>query len=194
MSRKYAKLKAEYPEYISKIQLYKICGISPRSASYLLENEIIPAIDTGKSTWRYKIRLDDVIAYLRKREKMGSMIPPGSVSSRYQRPNNPRKSYAMFITEGGEREIAAYFEHIYSRFPDVLTADDVAEMTGISKKTVLRLLQNGIIQSVTNRPKYLVPKPYLLEFVTSPYFIEHKNGTEVFKKVLGGFELWKAAK
>jgi hypothetical protein len=159
-----------------------------------LENEIIPAIDTGKATWRYKIKLDDVIAYLRKREKMGSMIPPGSASSRYKRPNNPRKSYAMFMTECGETEIRAYFEHIYSGFSDVLTADDIVEMTGLCKKTVLRLLLEGKIKSVTNRPKYMIPKPYLLEFVTSPYFIEHKSGTEDFKKVLGGFEIWINAK
>ena len=153
MSNKYDRLRAEYPEYISKIQLYKICGISPLSATYLLDNGIIPAIDTGKATWRYKIRLEDVIAYLRKREKLGSMIPPGSVSSRYKRPNNLRKSYAMFIAEGGEQEIAAYFTHIYTGFPDVLTADDIVEMTGIDRKTVLRLLQVGKIKSITNHPK-----------------------------------------
>lgn len=194
MSKKYAKLKADYPEYISKIQLYQICGISPRSASYLIEKGVIPAIDTGKPTWRYKIRLDDVIAYLRKREKLGSMIPPGSASSRYKRPNNPRKSYAMFIAEGGEKEIAAYFEHIYSGYSDVLTANDIVEMTGLHKKTVLRLLLEGKIKSITSQPKYMIPKPYLLEFVISPYFIEHKSSTEVFRKVLGGFELWKTAK
>jgi len=194
MSTKYSKLKDQYPEYISKIQLYQICGISPRSASYLLEKGIIPVIDTGKATWRYKIKLDDVITYLRRREQVGSMIPPGSVSSRYKRPNNPRKSYAMFIAEGGESQVAEYFKHIYSGYPDVLTAGDIVEMTGIHKKTVLRLLQTGEIKSVTNRPRYMVPKPYLLEFVVSPYFIEHKNCSEVFKKVLGGFEIWKSAK
>ena len=126
--------------------------------------------------------------------EVGSMIPPGSVSSRYKRPNNPRKSYAMFIAEGGESQVAEYFKHIYSGYPDVLTVSDIEEMTGIHKKTVLRLLQTGEIKSVTNRPRYMVPKPYLLEFVVSPCFLEHKNGSEVFKKVLGGFEIWTNVK
>ena len=194
MRRNYNKLKDEYPEYISKIQLYQICGISPRSATYLIEKGIIPVIDTGKSTWRYKIRLDDVIAYLRKREKLGSMIPPGSASSRYKRPNNPRKSYAMFIAEGGEQEIAEYYAHIYSGYPDVLTAADIVEMTGLNKSTVLRLLQAGKIKSLTNKPRYFIPKAYLLEFISSQFFIEEKSNSELFKKVLGGFEIWKAAR
>ena len=194
MRKKYERLREQYPEYISKIQLYKICSISPRSATYLLDHGIIPAVDTGKQTWRYRIALDDVITYLYKREQSGSMIPPGSVSSRYKRLNNPRKSFSALVTPGQENEIAEYFAYIYADFPDVLTVTDIMEMTGLVKNTVLRMLRAGYIKSIANDPKYLVPKPYLLEFVTTLRFIEAKSSSEEFKRILGGYEIWKAAK
>ena len=194
MRKKYELLREQYPEYISKVQLYHICGISPRSATYLLENGIIPAIDTGKQTWRYKIALDDVITYLQRREQLGSMIPPGSASSRYKRPNNPRKSFADIVMQGQENEIAEYFSYIYADCPDVLTVADIAEMTGLTKNTVLKRLLAGEIKFITNDPKYLIPKPYLLEFVTTRRFIESKSNSEDFKRILGGYEIWKSAK
>lgn len=82
---KYETLKNQYPEFISLDQLYRICRIAKRSALYLIQHGIIPAIDTGRTTWRYKIAIDDVITYLQRREQTGSMIrmiPMGAVTSR----------------------------------------------------------------------------------------------------------------
>ena len=195
---KYATLKKRYPDLFSLDELSKICKISKRSARYLVENGIIPAIDTGKQTWRYKISINDVITYLRHREKWGSMIPPGAVSSRSKnRENNiinNRKSFSQYITAGQELDIFEYFTHIYSDFSDILTTADITEMTGLNKSTVLKLLKSGQIKSLTNSPKYLIPKKYLMEFVVTRRFIEAKTNSELFTKILGGFEIWKTAK
>jgi len=72
----YEKLKSKYPNYICLDELSKICKIGKQSARYLVEHELIPAIDTGKQTWRYKIAIDDVITYLKQRDKLGSMSAP----------------------------------------------------------------------------------------------------------------------
>ncbi|MDL2324385.1 helix-turn-helix domain-containing protein [Ruminococcaceae bacterium OttesenSCG-928-A16] len=192
--KKYEELRKQYPEYISKIQLYQICGISPLSATYLLQNGIIPCIDTGKRTWRYRIALEDVITYLKKREKTGSMIPRGAVSSRRNYQNGPRVSFSNLIAQGGEQEIAEYFSFIYADCPDILTKGDVADMTGLSTKTILLFLKDGELKSIARYPHYVIPKAYLLEFVSTRRYIECKSNSEVFKKILGGFELWKTAK
>jgi len=192
--KNYESLKKQYPEYISLDQFYRICKIAKRSAIYLIQHGIIPVIDTGKKTWRYKIALDDVITYLHRREQVGSMIPCGAVKSRPTKTVSNRKSFSQIITPGQEWEIAEYFEYIYSEYDDVLTRYDIVEMTGLNKSTVLKLLKSGQIKSLTDSPKYLIPKQYLLEFVVTPRFIESKTISETFKKVLGGFEIWKTAK
>jgi len=195
--KQYGQLKRQYPEYVSLDQLYKICQIAKKSARYLVEHGIIPAIDTGQKTWRYKIAIDDVITYLRRRDQVGSMIPPGVVSSRPQRKERKisnRKSFSQIVTLGQESEIAEYFSHIYADYDDVLTTRDVAEMIGLPKNTVANLLQNGHIKSFVSKPKYLVLKTCLLEFVGTRRYLEARTESEQFFKILGGFEIWKAAK
>ena len=93
----YKKLQKIYPEYISLDQLYRICKISKRSAVYLVQNNIIASTDTGRKTWRYKIKLDDVISYLKMREKHGSMIPRGAVTSRHNRYENTQKPHTSLL-------------------------------------------------------------------------------------------------
>ena len=194
----YEVLKNRYADFLSLDDLYKVCKISKKSARYLVEHGIIPATDTGKKTWRYKIAVDDVITYLKQREKFGSMIPPGAVSSRQKHRNgaaaSSRKSFSQIVTEGQESEVAEYFSYIYAKYTEVLTTVDIIEMTGLNKSTVLNLLKAGHIKSLTDTPKYLVPKEYLLEFVVSRQFIEARTNSELFKKILGGFEIWKTAK
>jgi len=194
---KYESLREAYPEFISLDQLYKICGVSKISATYLVENGIIPAIDTGKQTWRYKIALDDAITYLRRREQVGSMIPRWVATSRkpkHERMKSTRKCFAQMVTPGQEAAIAEHFDYIFAEYDEVLTTLDIIEMTGLEKSTVLKLLKAGVIKSIMTYPKYLIPKPYLLEFVITPRFIEYRTNSEHFRKILGGFEIWKNAK
>jgi len=194
--QKYKELKDKYPHFISLDEVSKICKIAKRSARYLVEHGIIPAIDTGKQTWRYQISIDDVITYLKRREQVGSMIPPGAVTSRYKNKTTStnRKSFLQMVSAGQESEVAEYFSFIYAEYNDILTTIDIAEMTGINKSTIMKWAKAGYIKSITDTPKYLFPKEYLLEFVITPRFIEAKTNSELFKKILGGFEIWKTAK
>lgn len=194
MRKKYDTLREQYPEYVSLDQLYRICRIAKRTALYLIQHEIIPAIDTGKKTWRYKIALDDVITYLRRREQLGSMIPPGATSSRTKYPKKPRRTFASLIIQGEESAIAEYFSFIYNDYPDVLTTLDIVEMTGFAKRTVLQLLKDGEIDALRVGGRYMIPKQYLLSFVQTPRFIEAKSNSDNYIKILGGFEIWKTAK
>jgi len=192
--KKYEGLREQYPEYVSLDQLYRICGIAKRSALYLIQHDIIPSIDTGKKTWRYKIALDDVITYLRRREQLGSMIPPGAASSRTKYPKKPRRTFASLIIQDEESAIAEYFSFIYNDYPDVLTTPDIVEMTGFAKRTVLQLLKDGEIDALRVGGRYMIPKQYLLSFVQTPRFIEAKSNSDNYIKILGGFEIWKTAK
>lgn len=191
---KYESLKTKYPEFVSLDQLCKICCIAKRSAKYLIENNIIPATDTGKKTWRYKIALEDVIAYMRKREQVGSMIPYGMSSSRTTkgaRVKSTRKSFSQLVEPGKEREIAEYFTYIYEDYDSILTVADIVEMAGLEKGTVHKLLKAKVIKSLATYPRYVIPKQYFMEFVVTPKFINYRTNSAQLSKIIEGFELWK---
>ena len=192
--KKYKKLKDLYPEYISLDNLYKICKIAKRSALYLVQHGIIPAIDTGKQTWRYKIAIDDVITYLQRRDEVGSMIPHGAVNSRAKKNVNNRKLFSQVAILGQEAKVIEYFKYIYTEYDDILKIADISEMTGLNKSTISKLLKTGTIKSLEKKPIYLVPKQYLLEFLITPRFLESQTISETHKKILGGLEIWINAK
>jgi hypothetical protein len=185
----YEKLKNQYPAYVSLDQLRVICKIAKRSARYLVINSIIPAIDTGNKTWRYKISIDDVIAYLRQRDKSGSMIPIGASNSRQTK---RRRSYSQAITSGQEKEVVEYFKHIYADYPDVITTDDMAAMTGLHKKSFQRILNEGHIKVLATSPKYIIPKVYFWKFIGNRRFIDAWSNSNEFIRILEGFEEWKS--
>lgn len=192
---KYDYLRDQYPEYVTENQLYKICHIAKRSAKYLLDNGIIPCENSGKKTRKYKIALNDIINYLVMRDKtQNSMIPRGCMNSKCKKPRPPRVTLAAILSPNSEGELRKYFEYIYADYPDVVSSHDVADMTGLSKKTVLEFLNKGEIQALLISSKYFIPKEFVLAFVISPRYINMKSNSAHFNKILGGFEIWKSAK
>lgn len=192
---KYMELRKRYAPYVSKEQLWVICRIAKRSAKYLLDNGIIPCEDTGKKTRRYRIALDDIIIYLKKRDDTGnSQIPRGEMNSKNKKASGPKSSYSQAILLGQEKDVRRYFEYIFSEFPDVLSTYDITEMTGLALATVLRLIKNGMIRSMTVDRRYMIPKAYMLDFVSSPKFLNIQSNSIDFKRVLGGFSVWKTQK
>jgi len=196
---KYEILKDQYPEYINSDQLAKICKIGKRSAFYLIKNGIIRSINIGKKRLRYIIAIDDVITYLRSREKCGTMIPPGAIGNSNKQNTQveiTRKSFYQMIKLGHESEIIEYFNFIYADYNEILKISEVSEMIGLHECTIRRHVRNGFIKYLagsSRSTKYLIPKQYLIEFMITPRFIEAKTNSESLKKILGGFEIWKTA-
>ena len=95
----------QIPEMISKDQLYKICHVSKRKALWLLENGVIPCVDSGKKTRRFTIKTVDVVKYLRKLDegKIKELPPPGIFSS-----SGPRKRTNFVRVDSAK--FTAYFK------------------------------------------------------------------------------------
>lgn len=191
--KNYSHLKRQYPGYISLDQFYKICKIAKRSAKYLVDNGIIPSIDSGKKTHRYQIAIEDVIVYLRRRDREGSMIPTGLLTSGQREPST-RASFSRLVALGQESEVAEFFLHICADYPDVLTTADIVELTGIGKSTVLKMLEAGHLKSISSSPRHLIPKQYLFEFIASRRFLALSSNSDAYREVLKSFEVWRSQK
>lgn len=190
--KKYEALKQQYPYYISLDQLHRICRIAKRSARYLVENGIIPAIDTGNKTWKWKIAMDDVVDYLYLRDKVGSMIPTGAANSKknIKCATGSRRSFDQLVTPGQEQLLVDYFTHLCVEYDDILSVFDIAKITGLHKNSLQKLLSAGHIKSLASNPQYIIPKRYFLEFVGTARFREIRTSSEPFIKLREGFQVW----
>ena len=147
-SNSYQQILDEYPEYITKEQLYQICHISKKSAQNLLESGEIPCIDSGRKTHRFLIATADVVDYLHRRDSA-----PGPAAD-----------------ETAVEKIRAAL----ALYPDVLSVAQVSELTGRRSSTVTKWCRLNYIENIYAGGKNHIPKASLADFLVSRWD-EFKN-------------------
>lgn len=187
-------LKSTYPEVISSNQLYKICRSSKRTARYYLENNFIPCIDSGKKTRRYKIRLDDVIAFLIAREENPILYKPHQNYYAGQKPS-VRIKVEKKINHTDYDLLREFWIEYLAECEDVITPKDVTEILGYSYKTVSKWCTEETLKSFLIYNRFMIPKEYLINFLAS------ERATKISKKsdkhleiMLSAFEYMKEQK
>lgn len=140
-SNSYQQILDEYPEYITKEQLYRICHISKKAAQNLLESGEIPCTDTGKKTHRFLIAAVDVVDYLRRRDSEPKPEPDAGVAEQI------RSALALY--------------------PDVLSVMQVSAITGRYPQTVTKWCRSQYIKSYSSGGKNHIPKASLTDFLIS---------------------------
>lgn len=71
---KYADLKGRYPEDLTLNEMRTILHISKRKASYMLKNGYMPCEDSGKKPPNFRVKLKDVISYLKRDRKASGNV------------------------------------------------------------------------------------------------------------------------
>ena len=183
-------------EIISLEQLYKMLHISKRKAAWMLQNGIIPCEIRNTPTHKYSIRKEDVLAYMAKsdREKRKE-IPVGIFNAK--KTNNPRR------TESPDSDCGGYFDdtnyklrgkerarfkemlkNLLSAVPDTLTVDEVAELTGYHRKTVLRYVQRKYIYAVNIMGKYYISKQSIINYLATDKAFKNTQKSKWHEKII----------
>ena len=175
---KYAHLLKEYPAVITKDQFYRICNISKKTAKHLLDNGLVPCIDSGKKTRKYKIEMVDVIQYLEERDKDPDKFtaPIGWYKNDYgSKEYTPKKKS---LTAKEKQKLKAKYIRLMKGYPEVLTTKEIATITGYNRNSVSKWCSKDLLEYLHMGNQYLVPKTYLLEFMMGPNFRGLKEHSE----------------
>ena len=159
----YGSLREPYPATISMNQLYHICHSSKRKARWLLEQGIIPCVDSEKKTRRFSIQLEDVITFLERRDTglLEEAIPRGAFSGG-SRPVCPARRAL------DEARLCAYLLERWQGCPDMLTVHQASELCGYSRSALHHWLDAGKIKGLNYRGATLLSKESLARWLTSP--------------------------
>ena len=161
MRKNYSSLLAQYPETITLDQLYKICHFSKRKGRWLLENNIIPCMDTGKKTHRFQIQLADVIVFLKKRDSQSieETIPDGIFSNRkpYQKAAPPH------IDEMG---FEAYLQKEWVDVPDALTSMEAAALLGYHRVAINAWVLQKKLPAIDYYGRIIIAKEHWIQFLS----------------------------
>ena len=145
----------------------------------MLQNGIIPCEIRNTPTHKYAIRKEDVLAYMEKsaREKRKE-IPVGIFNAK--KTNNPRRTEPKDSDCGGYFDDTHYklrgkerarfkemLEDLLSAVPDTLTVDEVAELTGYHRRTILCYAQRKYIYAVNIMGKYYISKQSIINYLAT---------------------------
>ena len=164
---KYDNLLSQYPDRISKEQLYKICHVSKRTALAYLETGLIPCRCSGKKTRKYSIKLKDVIYFLKERDR----APDSFVTPRGWYKGRTVSQLSPTFTEEEREKIRTAFEATLAFYPDVLTVKQVAEITGYTRSAVSNWCRSGKLYHFQISGAFAIPKPIFLDFVLKDNFL-----------------------
>ena len=162
----YQDILEQYPIYMTKDQMYRICHISKKTCLFLLESGLVPCLDSGKKTRRFKIKTTDVIHYLEDRDIHPEYYKPPE--GYYKQSHIPQ---LRALSEHDLLVMKQFYEKELVSWPDVMTIKQVAAFTGYGKTSVERWCTKGHVQHFFIKQKYLVPKIYLLDFLVSWNYI-----------------------
>lgn len=158
-----------YPEYVSKEQMRKICHIRKSTCLFLLENKLVPNMDNGQATHRFKIKTTDVVEYLKQREEHPERFRPTSKS--------PRTGDLIIFSEEQCIAFRSWCEKKLSKKPDLLTAADVCEFTGYTASTVSHWRNGGHLRYLSINNRFLYPQECLLDFLTFREMVSCKSAS-----------------
>lgn len=55
---------------------------------------------------------------------------------------------------------------MFDSYPDVVSVEEIQQMLRIGKNAVYQLLKDGAIKSIKVGKRYVVPKKYIIDFLT----------------------------
>lgn len=187
----YDQILRDYPENISKEQFYKIAHISKATALYLLDSGKVPCIRSSKKTHRYIIRTEDVIEYMKDRERRPDdyKVP---AKWRYHRPGT-RERICSFenklvgLTKKQREKLRRYFMEQMQDADDLLCVPKVSEAIGYSCSTIRRWCNTQGLKSLKVSGDFYIQKQYLAEFLSSEYACGVRKKSEKHSEMISGF-------
>ena len=133
----------------------RLLHISKRKCAWMLQNGLIPCIDTGKQTRRYTILRKDV---LRCARTIDSIEFPQIFTSVKESRKKPNLSV---------EQCEAYMSHLLAKWrtkPNVLTVRAVSELLDYHPETVARWIAQGHLRAITAHSETVIAQPWLADF------------------------------
>lgn len=187
----YQQILSDYPTTMTKDQLYRICHISKRTASYLLESGLIPNVNSGKKTRKYSIATVDVIAYLKQRRLFPELYaaPAGLYTDNGgARRSVPQKNPYLYLSPEGKGQLQAFFHKKASSWPDVMTIQELCNFTGYTSTSVVRWCEKQFVKCFHISGRFMIPKISLIEFMIGIHFLGIQRKSEKHAALLREFE------
>lgn len=182
----YSFLINKYPEFVTKDQFYRICHISKKTALYYLDNGVIPCIDSGKKTRRYKIAIKDIIFFLQDRDEnpekyylpnhFNNPFLPSEIRQYKAKPRPDTYKYVYKLKGIKEvKDYQKYLEQQFADYPDMMTSVQIQQVTGHSISTIVSWCKSGKVRYIRHHNTYLIQKKSVITYLFNRELQQYKK-------------------
>lgn len=173
------------PDVMNKEQFFRICHIIKSTALHLLKSGKVPCECSGKKTRCYKIRKEDVKAYLEERAIFPELYsaPKGWYGMHYTARLSGK------LTDDMLTAMHDYYAKLLDDYDDVMTVNDISALTGYGKTTINKWCCSKYLKSFRSGRLLYIPKIFLTEFFCSQYFRSINRKTLWHIQTLNEFQL-----
>lgn len=177
-------------EYLSGEELYKYLHISKRKMKYLIEHGYIPAVDTGKRTYRYQVTRKDAKQFKLRLEEDPNCLAP--LKGKFSNNNKQAERFIIEPTKENSLKLKRFLINRWQSIPEALSADDISDLIGYSRTHINEMLLMPNLMVVEVVGKRYCTKQSLIEFLSSIEMLASIRQSEKYKTILKQFSDKKA--
>ena len=185
------EIKKKYPEVLSLEHIRCILHISKRKAAWMLQNQIIECENNGRKTRPYKVKIDDLLDFMEKAEKGDESVslPVGLFTAKKpQKPADITLMLPPIISARLPSDFKEWLSDEWYAESDVLLFEDISRLTGYTRKTIRKWINNKRLRTVLTQDDLITSKIWLIDFLYSEsHEIQYKSDVhiELIKKYYG---------
>ncbi len=178
-------------DYMSGSQLRQYLHISTRKMKYLMDHDLIPHENTGGTTHKYRVRVEDAEAFQARMETDPQLI--AALAGHFSSHKNDRpKLYRPPIKADAATadEFRLWLTARWAELPDALPAVTAAKLCGAEAKTITKLVRDKRIGGTVVGHVMLCVKADWIAWLASPEMIA-TNKNEVYVELMKEFKRQK---
>ncbi|MBD5104175.1 MAG: hypothetical protein HDT47_04835 [Ruminococcaceae bacterium] len=121
-------------------------------------------IDTGKKTYRYRVKKCDAEKFKERMERDSGFLV--ELKGRFGRCDSSSDADWKYALKDDEREeFREFLTRIWKKYPDALPAKEAAELVGVSVQRVNELVRKGVVYGMCVGNVQYLSKEKFVEYV-----------------------------
>ena len=172
-------------EFMSGSELRQYLHISTRKMKYLMDNNYIPHENTGHTTHKYRVLIEDAEKFkFRMDNEIGFLAElNGMFSNRTEWQPIP----LIEVTEENCNAFRQWLEKEWAELPEALPTQTAAELVGHNPQSIHKLIKENVLPGVKIGAVQYIPKTEFISYMASPKKLSTPR-TEKYKELIKAFK------
>ena len=174
------EIAQNYPAVLSLENVRVILRISKRKAAWLLQNGYIKCVIHQKKTRNYEIKIEDLLGYIDKVEKLDPSvnIPSGLFSSSTSKTHQDKPKFVApsIIHQQPPIDFKDWLLNEWSEINELIFPKNISSLIGYTDKTIQKWCQTKRLKTAWAQNSMFTTKCWIIEFlIEEGYKIQNKS-------------------